>query len=425
MPPTKKRVRKVVEPSSLESFFLGRQTRPDLFTFDETGNAIFKPNLEAVHTKIFHLEKYEPASAKEIEKLYTERQELIEGIVAEFEEAKETLRKALKVYKETGGGIEDVIAANRQVQIREKDITAIMSPMREMSDYYSLEIRDVLLENQYEKRKVQQKVQLIKGHSVLSYSELLVPVSAEAEAFGEEAQEYEIIFDDPAVIANPKELPLLGLYKPKPLAILGANKKKNIYNGLLQAILVEAMKANTVKFTPEQIDLVIKAGTPGAVRRVAEPLNFTVGDFKDEIFAKVIDAAIDEWSDEENFMDALDETGDKTIVYVAPQQKTADNKLLSLFGTGLVPGKKSINEKGELVATEANQVNPTKWKGLNRWGIALQAARARTRDAASGGGERLAKDLSNVEVDLAAKTQQQQEAARKGAIIAARRSGAY
>ena len=422
MPPTKKRVRKVVEPSSLESFFLGRQTRPDLFTFDETGNAIFKPTLEAAHTKMFHLEKYEPASAKEIEKLYTERQELVEGVVAEFEEAKETLRKALKVYKETGGGIEDVIAANRQVQIREKDITAIMSPMREMSDYYSLEIRDVLLENQYEKRKVQQKVQVLKGHSVLSYSELLVPVSAEAEAFGEEAQEYEIIFDDPAVIANPKELPLLGLYKPKPLAILGANKKKNIYNGLLQAILVEAMKANTVKFTPEQIDQVIKAGTPGAVRRVAEPLNFTVGDFKDEIFAKVIEAAIDEWSDEENFMDALDETGDKTIVYVAPQQKTADNKLLSLFGTGLIPGKKSINEKGELVATEANQENPTKWKGLNRWGIALQAARARSRDVASGEGERLAKDLSKVEVDLAAKTQQQQEAARKGAIIAARRA---
>jgi len=422
MPPTKKRVRKVVEPSSLESFFLGRQTRPDLFTFDETGNAIFKPTLEAAHTKMFHLEKYEPASAKEIEKLYTERQELVEGVVAEFEEAKETLRKALKVYKETGGGIEDVIAANRQVQIREKDITAIMSPMREMSDYYSLEIRDVLLENQYEKRKVQQKVQVLKGHSVLSYSELLVPVSAEAEAFGEEAQEYEIIFDDPAVIANPKELPLLGLYKPKPLAILGANKKKNIYNGLLQAILVEAMKANTVKFTPEQIDQVIKAGTPGAVRRVAEPLNFTVGDFKDEIFAKVIEAAIDEWSDEENFMDALDETGDKTIVYVAPQQKTADNKLLSLFGTGLIPGKKSINEKGELVATEANQENPTKWKGLNRWGIALQAARARSRDVASGEGERLAKDLSKVEVDLAAKTQEQQEAARKGAIIAARRA---
>ena len=422
MPPTKKRVRKVVEPSSLESFFLGRQTRPDLFTFDETGNAIFKPTLEAAHTKMFHLEKYEAASAKEIEKLYTERQELVEGVVAEFEEAKETLRKALKVYKETGGGIEDVIAANRQVQIREKDITAIMSPMREMSDYYSLEIRDVLLENQYEKRKVQQKVQVLKGHSVLSYSELLVPVSAEAEAFGEEAQEYEIIFDDPAVIANPKELPLLGLYKPKPLAILGANKKKNIYNGLLQAILVEAMKANTVKFTPEQIDQVIKAGTPGAVRRVAEPLNFTVGDFKDEIFAKVIEAAIDEWSDEENFMDALDETGDKTIVYVAPQQKTAENKLLSLFGTGLIPGKKSINEKGELVATEANQENPTKWKGLNRWGIALQAARARSRDVASGEGERLAKDLSKVEVDLAAKTQEQQEAARKGAIIAARRA---
>jgi hypothetical protein len=87
-----------------------------------------------------------------------------------------------------------------------------------------------------------------------------------------------------------------------------------------------------------------------------------------------------------------------------------------------VPGKKSINEKGELVATEANQENPTKWKGLNRWGIALQAARARTRDAASGGGERLAKDLSKVEVDLAAKTQQQQEVARKGAIIAARRA---
>jgi len=422
MPPKGKRQRKVVEPSNLQSFFAGRRIRPDLFTFDATGNAIFKPSLDAQPTKIFHLQKYKTANAEEIEELYTERQELVDGVVAEFEEAKEALREALKLYKETGGDIQDVVAANLLVQSKQKDITAIMSPMLAMSAYSSVEIRDVLLENQYEKRKVQQTVDVVKGHSVLSHSALLVPMSAEAEAFGEEAEEYEIIFDDPAVIANPKELPLLGLYKPKPIAILGANKKKNVYNGLLQAILVEAMKANTVKFTPEQIDQVIKAGTPGAVRRVAEPFNFTVGDFKDEIFAKVIDAAIDEWSDEENFMDALEETGDKTIVYVAPQQKTADNKLLSLFGTGLVPGKKSINEKGELVATEANQENPTKWKGLNRWGIALQAARARSRDVASGGGEHLPEDLSKVEVDRAAKTQEQQEAARKGAIIAARRA---
>ena len=121
-------------------------------------------------------------------------------------------------------------------------------------------------------------------------------------------------------------------------------------------------------------------------------------------------------------MDALEETGDKTIVYVAPKQKTKDDKLLSLFGTGLLPGKPSVNEKGEFIATEANQENPTKWKGLNRWGSALQAARARWRDTNSGGNERQAQDLSKVAVDLAAKTQQQQEAARKGAIIAAKRA---
>jgi len=426
MPPKGKRQRKVVEPSNLQSFFAGRRTRPDLFTFDATGNAIFKPSLDAQPTKVFNLQKYGAATAEEIEELYTERQELLDGVVAELEEAKEALRESLKQYKETGSGIgvADIIAANRKVQARQKDITAIMSPMLGMAAYYSLEIRDVLLENQYEKRKVQQTVDVLKGHSILSHSALLVPMSAEAEVLGEETQEYAIIFDDPT-IANPKEFPLLGLYRPKPLSVLGANKKKNVYNGLLQAILVETMKANTIKFTPDQINQVIQAGTPGAVRRVAEAFNFTVGDFKDEIFAKVIDAAIDEWSDEVNFMDALEETADKTIIYVAPVQKTATNKLLSLFGTGLLPGKTSINEKGEIVATEANQENPTKWKGLNRWGIALQAARARSRDLASGGGERQAKDLSKVDVNLAAKTQQQQEAARKGAIIAAKRGGAY
>ena len=422
MPPKGKRPRKVVEPSNLESFFLGRRIRPDLFTFDATGNAIFKSSLDAQPTKVFHLQKYEPASAEEIEELYTERQDELEGLTGELEDAKEELRVALKEYNENGGDVSIVVAANSKVQSKQKDITAIMSPMRAMSKYSSVEIRDVLLENQYEKRKVQQEINVVKGHSILSHSALLVPISAEAEVLGEEKQEYAIIFDDPA-IPNPKEFPLLGLYKPKPLSVLGTNNKKNVYNGLLQAILVETMKANTVKFTPEQIDQVIKASTPGAVRRVAEPFNFTVGDFKDAIFAKVIDAAIDEWSDEENFMDALEETDNKTIVYVAPLQKTANNKLLSLFGTGLLPGKTSINEKGELVATEANQENPTKWKGLNRWGIALQAARARWRDVASGGGERLSEDLSKVEVDLAAKTQQQQEVARKGAIIAAKRRG--
>jgi hypothetical protein len=421
MPPKGKRERKVVEPSNLQSFFAGRRTRPDLFTFDATGNAIFRPKLDSQPTKQFPLQKFQFATAEEIDDLYTQRQEELELLTAEFEEAKEALREALKLYKETGEGIEDVVTANRQVQARQKDITAIMSPMLAMSAYSSVEIRDILLENQYEKRKVQQTVDVLRGHSILSHSKLLVPISGEAEALGEEAQQYEIIFDNPE-IPNLKEFPLLGLYKPKPIAVLGANNKKNVYNGLLQAILVEAMKANTVKFTPDQIKQLIAAGTPGAVRKVAETFNFTVGDLKDDILAKVIDAAIDEWSDEENFMDALEETGDKTIVYVAPLQKTVNNKLLSIFGTGLLPGKTSVNEKGELVATEANQENPAKWKGLNRWGIALQTARARWRDTASGGGEHLPRDLSKVDVDLAAKTQQQQEAARKGAIIAARRA---
>ena len=79
MPPKGKRPRKVVEPSNLESFFLGRRIRPDLFTFDATGNAIFKPILDAQPTKVFHLQKYEPASAEEIEELYTERQDELEG----------------------------------------------------------------------------------------------------------------------------------------------------------------------------------------------------------------------------------------------------------------------------------------------------------------------------------------------------------
>lgn len=412
----------MVEPTNIQSFFAGRRIRPDLFTFDATGNAIFKPSLDAQTTKQFPLQKFQSATAEEIESLYAARKQELDTTIAELEEAKKVLREALKQYKEAGGDIKDVIDANRKVQIMQKAITAIMSPMQAMSEYYSVEIRDVLLENQYEKRKVQQTVDVVKGHSILSHSALLVPMSGESEALGEQAEEYAIIFDNPDVISNPKELPLLGLYKPKPLSVLGANKKKNVYNGLLQAVLVELMKANPVKFTPAQIDQLIKAGTPGAVRRIAETFNFTVGDLKDDILAKVIDAAIDEWSDEENFMDALEETGDKTIVYVAPKQKTKDDKLLSLFGTGLLPGKPSVNEKGEFIATEANQENPTKWKGLNRWGSALQAARARWRDTNSGGNERQAQDLSKVAVDLAAKTQQQQEAARKGAIIAAKRA---
>jgi hypothetical protein len=422
MPPKGKRPRKVVEPTNIQSFFAGRRIRPDLFTFDATGNAIFKPSLDAQPTKQFPLQKFQSATAEEIESLYAARKEELDTTIAELEDAKKVLREALKQYKEAGGDIKDVIDANRKVQTMQKAITAIMSPMQAMSEYYSVEIRDVLLENQYEKRKVQQTVDVVKGHSILSHSALLVPMSGESEALGEQAEEYAIIFDDPDVISNPKELPLLGLYKPKPLSVLGANKKKNVYNGILQAVLVELMKANPAKFTPAQIDQLIKAGTPGAVRRIAETFNLTVGDLKDDVLAKVIDAAIDEWSDEENFMDALEETGDKTIVYVAPKQKTKDDKLLSLFGTGLLPGKPSVNEKGELVATEANQENPTKWKGLNRWGSALQAARARWRDTNSGGNEYQAQDLSKVVVDLAAKTQQQQEAARKGAIIAAKRA---
>ena len=128
MPPKGKRPRKVVEPTNIQSFFAGRRIRPDLFTFDATGNAIFKPSLDAQPTKQFPLQKFQSATAEEIESLYAARKKELDTTIAELEEAKDALRNALKQYKEAGGDIEVVINANRKVQTMQKAITAITSP---------------------------------------------------------------------------------------------------------------------------------------------------------------------------------------------------------------------------------------------------------------------------------------------------------
>jgi hypothetical protein len=54
--------------------------------------------------------------------------------------------------------------------------------------------------------------------------------------------------------------------------------------------------------------------------------------------------------------------------------------------------------------------------------MALQEARRRWLDSASGGGSRMSVDLSNVVTELAAKTVEEQAAARTGAIIGHRKN---
>jgi hypothetical protein len=410
MPPKGKMV---AEPTNIKSFFKGRSQRPDLFTFNQDGNAIYKPDPNGEPTKTFPLQKYTRVTKEEIDRLYTEQFNEIKTVYKRFEEAKDTLRISLSLYKETGEGASDVVDANLAVELIQKEITSLKSPCRKIQTYRNPTIRDILLENQYEKRKFKNNVAAVKGYSVLSYQSMLVPVEPEEEALEEEENRYFIVFDNPKFLKE-NQFPILGLYKRKEIEIYdAATKKKNKYNGLLQAILIETMKVSS-KFTPEQIAELIKQNSPGSVRKLAETYGFTVGDLKDEVFELVIDAAIDNWDKEtDNFMKALEETGTKEIVYVAPQAQTADNKLLGLFSTGLLTGQE---------ATEANQENPKKWKGLNRWGMALQEARRRWLDSASGGGSRISADLSNVVTGLAAKTVEEQAAARTGAIIGHRKN---
>jgi predicted NAD-dependent protein-ADP-ribosyltransferase YbiA (DUF1768 family) len=253
-------------------------------------------------------------------------------------------------------------------------------------------------------------VYIVKRHTLPKYQDLYVEMSPdEASMSSEVRDDFVFVHDD----WDNKNLPILGLYRLKDLEI-GPNR----YNGLLQAIFIETILANPDAFAVETEVAKLKAQTKqGGIRKVAEEIGIESEHVTDEVLDKVISEAVLQWNEPpENFREALLATGDKDIVYIAPKPRSQTEKVLAIFGTGIIEGKVAITADGEeILANAGNQKRKEAWVGENKWGQALQRMRTEVRDKAAGGQD--LKGGARQKITWAAKTAKQQEFAKRGAII--------
>jgi predicted NAD-dependent protein-ADP-ribosyltransferase YbiA (DUF1768 family) len=420
--------------TEVDRFWRGRQNDPVKYTFTDDGDAkilalpdkrrssIVSPEeKEGLREKVIKLQQYRRRNDEEMDELFGERKILIQEAYANIEEKRTVLREALLAYRDeaTPSSASAVVRANKEIGNAERRLCKFRSGQRSMMIYFNPVANTILLDNPYDKRRLgyslfgpdnEMDAYIVKRHTLPKYQDLYVEMSPdEASMSNEVRDEFVFVHDD----WDNKNLPLLGLYRLKNIEI-GPNR----YNSLLQAIFVETILANPGAFAVETEVAKLKAQTKqGGIRKVAEEIGIESEHVTDEVLDKVISEAVLQWNEPpENFREALLATGDKDIVYIAPKPRSQTEKVLAIFGTGIIEGKPSINAEGEeILAVAGNQKRKEAWVGENKWGQALQRMRTEVRDKAAGGQD--LKGGARQKITWAAKTAKQQEFAKRGAII--------
>jgi len=420
--------------TEVDRFWRGRQNDPVKYTFTDDGDAkilalpdkrrssiVSSEEKEGLQEKVIKLQQYRRRNDEEMNELFEERKILIQEAYANIEEKRTTLRQALIDYRDeaTPSSASAVVKANKDIGTAERRLCKLRSGQRGMMIYFNPVANTILLDNPYDKRRLgyslfgpdnELDVYIVKRHTLPKYQDLYVEMSPdEASMSSEVRDDFVFVHDD----WDNKNLPILGLYRLKDLEI-GPNR----YNGLLQAIFIETILANPDAFAVETEVAKLKAQTKqGGIRKVAEEIGIESEHVTDEVLDKVISEAVLQWTQSpENFREALLATGDKDIVYIAPKPRSQTEKVLAIFGTGIIEGKVAITADGEeILANAGNQKRKEAWVGENKWGQALQRMRTEVRDKAAGG-----QDLqggARQKISWAAKTAKQQEFAKRGAII--------
>ncbi len=408
----KKRERQYKQPTTLAGFFRSREKAPHKFVFTAEGDAYCPPyqtQKENLPERIFEIPKYRPVNTEEFEELEEKRKEEIANQIKVVEDARDILRKSLDEFR--AGQITDksVVSANLRVAKEESKLSNLVSPQRWIHVEENPVIRQYLLSNRYEKRRFNWRVYEYKQSPYL-FQDLVKEITpAEQAALDAEAQgmfgggvgAYKII-DDQSI---------LGLHWPMDIV----NGKISFFTNYA-AILGEAANANGIPILRAEKD--VEPGEKPGIQLLGTRSIRTLRDLEKklidliqkqegegikvemkEIFPLHLLQEIIETTAAQNidFEEALMKTGDEYLVYA--------NSNDTYFSTGLEAENPYLQ-------------NSRRWRGQNMWGQALMAARTHIRELAAEGKRPLS---SETKVERATITQEEQEIAKKAAIINARR----
>lgn len=339
-----KKSKKVIPiPKDSASFFRARATNPRLFSFTADGN-LQVPEMRGEAAKIIELPRYRPSTSAERLEEETKRRDELVITEKEYDEALRTLKEATLEWRRTGDS-SDVITAQRELSRLDTIRSQLRSPLRWTKEFKSLSIRDVLVDEFYQIKKLGYPVYGLKIRSLAledltRIGEQVTPV-IEPKENQEDQQEEEsfIFFNDPESEH--------GSLSPDTMVEFIHNSTK--YNSLVQAYEIERITSLGRK---DLRPIFLRTRSAAQVKSLAARVIGEVENPRD-LWIQILSSLV---SQHPRYLEDLKDTGSDTLVYANPKE--------GRWGIALSSDDPLATEKSE-------------WKGPNILGQAWQVVRDR------------------------------------------------
>ena len=353
-----KREKKIPIPKDSASFFRARAKHPRMFNFTPDGN-LQVPEMRGQAAKVIDLPSYKPAPEGESQAELERRDQLV-NVEKEFDETLQSLKQAMEEWRATGASAE-AIKYQRELTRLDALRSTLRSPLRFIHEYKRLSIRQVLVEEFYQVKKIGYPVYGLQLRSrpfqeyaiiVKPGEDQAAPIDLEGQAQDEdEEQETFVFFSDPAD-------PEYGALSPDTMVEFIFNSTK--YNSLIQAYEVERITqlGRRKDFAP----LLLKSRSAAQIRMIGSRITGEVENPR-ELWIQILTNLI---AQHPRYVEILRNTGDDTLVYANPKE--------GRWGIGL-------SEEDPLAMERKS------WKGPNVLGQAWQVVRSKLPPVEEGEGE--------------------------------------
>jgi predicted NAD-dependent protein-ADP-ribosyltransferase YbiA (DUF1768 family) len=348
--------RQIPVPKDSASFFRARAKDPKTFTFTPDGN-LQVPAMRDLPPKVIEIPSYRPSTSEEVAMSEGLRYDKIKEVERDYDEKLRTLKEAMAAWRATGASSE-AIETQRELARLDALRTHLRSPLRWTSIKKRLSIREVLVDNFYEVKKLKYPVYnlVIRGNTFEDLVKVKGSADAAAEAdvaaAGEPAapaagpgQESFIFFGDP-------EDPDYGPLSPYTMIDF-------VFNSTMYTSPVQAYELERITRLGRRKDfgaLLLKERNPDRIRALALKI---AGDIENprELWIEILKTLL---TQHPKYKDILESTGKSTLVYANMKEKTIP-----------APRRWGIGLK----ADDPGALDRTQWQGPNTLGQAWQAVR--------------------------------------------------
>jgi predicted NAD-dependent protein-ADP-ribosyltransferase YbiA (DUF1768 family) len=341
-----KREKKIPIPKDSASFFRARAKHPRMFNFTPDGN-LQVPEMRGQAAKVIDLPSYKPVPEGESQAELERRDQLV-NVEKEFDETLQSLKQAMEEWRATGASAE-AIKYQRELTRLDALRSTLRSPLRFIHEYKRLSIRQVLVDEFYQVKKIGYPVYGLQLRSrpheeyatiVKPGEDQAAPIDLEGQDEDEE-QETFVFFSDPADSEY-------GALSPDTMVEFIFNSTK--YNSLIQAYEVERITqlGRRKDFAP----LLLKSRSAAQIRMIGSRITGEVENPR-ELWIQILTNLI---AQHPRYVEILRNTGDDTLVYANPKE--------GRWGIGL-------SEEDPLAMERKS------WKGPNVLGQAWQVVRSK------------------------------------------------